>query len=54
MELTHIFGPENNPDEGLWSLKLDGEPISEFEKILEIWQDTEYMYACCVHHLAAF
>jgi hypothetical protein len=51
MKIVHIFGPVHDPDEGLWALEEEGEAANEFAKIFEIWQDTEHMYACCVHHL---
>jgi hypothetical protein len=52
MKIVRIFGPADDSDEGLWSLKIDGETTNEFERICEIWQDTEEMYACCLIHLA--
>lgn len=51
MKIVRIFGPADDSYEGLWSLKLDGETTDEFRKILEIWGDTENMYACCLLHL---
>jgi hypothetical protein len=51
MKIVHIFGPKQNPDEGLWALEQEGEAMNEFEKIFEIWQDAEHMHACCLHHL---
>jgi hypothetical protein len=51
MKIVHIFGPALNPDEGLWALEQDGEAANEFERIFEIWKDTEQMHACCLLHL---
>jgi hypothetical protein len=51
MKIVHIFGPDGDPEEGLWALVQKGEAMNEFEKIFAIWEDTEQMQAWCLIHL---
>lgn len=51
MKIVHIFGPKQDPEEGLWALEQEGEAMNEFEKFFDICQDAEHMHACCLHHL---
>ena len=51
MKIILIFGPENNANEGLWSLELDGTLLNEFEAIFEAWQDAEEIYSFCSNNM---
>ena len=54
MKIVRIFGPRESKEEGegLWSLEYEGNKLSEFEKLLDLWDDPEYMYQFCLEHLA--
>ena len=47
MKITRIFGPDDTPHEGLWSLQWDDAEANEYERLYDDWLDTEYMYAFC-------
>lgn len=53
MKIVRIFGPEKRMEdgEGLWSLEYDGSTTNEFEKLLDLWQDPEFMYDFCFEHI---
>jgi hypothetical protein len=54
MRIIRIFGPEKRKEdgEGLWSLEYEGSTINEFEKLLDLWQDPEFMFDFCLEHIA--
>lgn len=43
MKLVRIFVSEDSAD-GLWSIQLDGEQQSEFDKFLELMNNTAWLY----------
>jgi hypothetical protein len=54
MKIVRIFGPGQSKEEGegLWSLEYEGRALNEFERLLDCWQDPEYMYSFCREHIA--
>jgi len=42
MELKSIFVDEDS-GEGLYSMQYDGENLDEFERLLDLWNDTQYL-----------
>ena len=52
MKIIHIFGPRRGLEyEGIWSVEFEKGGGNEFERLLELWDDPEYMYQFCIRHL---
>lgn len=50
MNILHIFNPESDPYEGIWSIENE-DGSNEYQEIFTAWDDPEFMYNFCCENL---